>query len=414
MEPNPNQTIRKPTLLAPAGDWRMLRTAVDNGADAVYLGIDRLNMRARARNFTLDTLPEVVGYCCDHAVDVNLTVNTLVYEHELPVLDDIVCGAKAAGCQTIICWDPSVIEACRRHAMPFTVSTQASVANTAAARFYQTLGARRIVLARECTLEQIEEIKRNTDIEIECFVHGAMCIAISGRCLMSQYAFGENANRGACIQPCRREYRIFDNDDEKNELVLGEDYVLSPKDLCTLEFINRLIDAGIDSFKIEGRKRSPEYVARVTRVYRQAIDMHFAGKPGRKARQALVAQLAEVYHRGFSKGFYFGAPAAEDYARRYGSGATTRKQHIGKVLEYTSAHKVARILMQADTLTEGDRIYIIGDDTGVAEGTVNAIMHEERRIRTAEKGQEIAIPFDKHVQEEDQVYKIIPATPKAG
>ena len=283
---------KKPELLAPAGDWKMLVTAVKSGADAVYLGIEKLNMRAKAENFRLDELSEIVDYCRQRNVDTHLTLNTIVYEEELSDLEKIISTAKNAGVDLIICWDMSVIQKCKKFEIPFCISTQASISNSASANYYKQLGAKRIVLARECTLENIIDIKRNTNIEIETFIHGAMCIAVSGRCLLSHQMFGKSANRGECIQPCRREFEIRDKDEDKS-LIIGDDYVLSPNDLSTIDFIDKLIDAGIDSFKIEGRKRSPEYIAKVVSTYRKAIDAY---PEDWHLRNAHAAFLGNVLH----------------------------------------------------------------------------------------------------------------------
>jgi putative protease len=267
----------KPELLAPAGNWQMLTAAVNSGADAVYFGVNKLNMRAKANNFKLDELKDVTDYCHSKNVDAHLTLNTIVYENELDEVDQVVKAAKDANIDLIICWDMAVIQKCMDHEVPFCISTQASISNTASAKMYKRLGAKRIVLARECTLEKIKEIKTDSKIDIETFIHGAMCVAVSGRCFMSHSVFGKSANRGECIQPCRRDYTVYDSDGDK-EFILGEDYVMSPKDLCSIQFIDQLIEAGIDSFKIEGRKRSPEYITKVVSTYRKAIDLYFEGK----------------------------------------------------------------------------------------------------------------------------------------
>src|SRR3990172_7634498 len=269
--------MKKPELMAPAGNWTMLHAVVKAGADAVYFGSDELNMRAKAKNFQIENLPEIIEYCKTKSVKTYLTINTIIYESEQDQVYELIAKAKAAGIDMIICWDLSVIEKCNKLNMPFAVSTQASVSNSASAEMYKKLGAKRVVFARECFLEDIKKIKTKVDIEIEAFVHGAMCIAVSGRCFMSHEMFGKSANRGECIQPCRREYEIVDKSTDKS-LILGEDYVLSPEDLCSIEFIDQLIEAGIDSFKIEGRKRSPEYASKVVSVYRKAIDLYYENK----------------------------------------------------------------------------------------------------------------------------------------
>lgn len=397
---------KKPELLAPAGDWKMLITAVKSGADAVYLGIEKLNMRAKAENFRLDELSEIVDYCRQRNVDTHLTLNTIVYEEELIDLEKIISTAKNAGVDLIICWDLSVIQKCKEFDIPFCISTQASISNSAAANYYKQLGAKRIVLARECTLENIIDIKRNTNIEIETFIHGAMCIAVSGRCLLSHQMFGKSANRGECIQPCRREFEIRDKDENKS-LIVGDDYVLSPNDLSTIDFIDKLIDAGIDSFKIEGRKRSPEYIAKVVSTYRKAIDLHWEGKLTNEIKTEMNNELSKVYNRGFSTGFYFGMPGEESYADKYGSRATTRKVYVGKVLNYFGNKKIAHVRLIAAGMSKDDNLYIIGKSTGVVETKINSMMKDDNFVESAEKGDEVTFKCEEKIRSNDQVYKII-------
>jgi putative protease len=403
--------MKKPELMAPAGNWTMLISAIKAGADAVYFGIDKLNMRAKAQNFTLDELPQVINYCREQNIKTYLTLNTIVYEEEIREVEEIVAGSKSAGIDRVICWDLSVTEICRKYDLPFCISTQGSVANSLSANFYKNLVAVRIVLARECSLEEIKKIRANTDLEIEAFIHGAMCIAVSGRCFMSHHLFGKSANRGECIQPCRREYEIIDKSINKS-MVIGEDYVLSPKDLCTIEFIDKLIDAGIDSFKIEGRKRSPEYVSTVVSVYRRAIDLYFKNKLTSEIKKEFLKELASVYNRGFSTGFYFDKPSSADYADIYGSKATTRKVYIGKVLNYFKKTKIVHILLESAELKNGDNLMIIGNTTGVVNFSIKNILKDETKVETAIKGDKITLPCEETVRPNDRVYTILNVTPK--
>jgi len=398
--------IKKPELLAPAGDWSMLNVAINSGADAVYFGLQNLNMRAMANNFKIDELSMIVDYCSNQKVKTHLTLNTIVFEEELQLLDTVLRTAKSAGIEMIICWDMSVIKKCIEYNIPFCISTQASVSNSEAVNFYKDLGAKRIVLARECTLDKIKEIKAKTDIEIETFIHGAMCIAVSGRCFMSHEIFGKSANRGECLQPCRREYQIIDND-EKFSLELGEDYILSPKDLCTIEFIEKLIEAGINSFKIEGRKRSPEYIAKVVSIYRKAIDLYFEDKLTPEIQSGFITELKKVYNRGFSPGFYIGQPGSDSFTKIYGSLATTKKVYVGRVINYYKRNKIVFIKAEAESLSTGESIYIIGSATGVVELQLTKIMKDEIEIKHAEKGSEITFECNKLVRANDRVYKII-------
>ncbi len=397
--------IKKPELMAPAGNRTMLSAAIGNGADAVYFGVDKLNMRAKAENFSLDELPGIASLCREKGVKSYLTLNSIVFNEELEEVAECVAAAKKSGIDYIICWDPSVIEECRTQGMPFCISTQASISNAASANFYKKLGASRVVLARECSLEMIKDIKLKSGIQIEAFIHGAMCIAVSGRCFMSHHLFGKSANRGECVQPCRREYAVYDEVIDKS-LILGEDYVLSPQDLCSVEFIDKLIEAGIDSFKIEGRKRSPEYVARTVSVYRKAIDLYFAGKLTDEIKKSFLEELREVYNRGFSSGFYFNIPSSEEYADIYGSKASTRKEYTGKVLNYYKIPQAAYILVESGMLKTGDELLITGPTTGVIELKLENIMMEERDVTEAAKGDKITFPCEDLVRPGDAVYLV--------
>jgi putative protease len=398
-------TSKVPELMAPAGNRTMLRAVVKAGANAVYFGTDQLNMRAKAKNFQADSLPEIVEYCKAKNVKTYLTINTIIYENEIDQAYELIGKAKAAGIDMIICWDLSIIQLCNKLNMPFAVSTQASVSNSSSAAMYKKLGAKRIVLARECYLEDVKKIKEKVDIEIEAFIHGAMCIAVSGRCFMSHEMFGKSANRGECIQPCRREYKIIDKSTDKS-MILGEDYVLSPEDLCSVEFIDKLIESGIDSFKIEGRKRSPEYAAKVVEVYRKAIDFYYENKLSDDTKKELLKELGEVYNRGFSTGFYFGPPGENEYVGIYGSKATTRKEFVGRVTNYFKKPRVAEVKMETGTLSVGDKILFIGETTGVVELKIPNIIFEDRAVDKVEKGNLFTIPCEELIRPRDSVYVV--------
>ncbi|HSL90759.1 MAG TPA: peptidase U32 family protein [Ignavibacteriaceae bacterium] len=412
MKSNRQQTQNKPELMAPAGDWTMLRAAVQSGADAVYFGLDKLNMRAKAANFSIEQLNEIVTFCKQNNVKTYLTLNTIIFEKELSEVEEIVTKAKQAGVDRIICSDLAVADICHKYNFPFCISTQSSVSNSLAADVYKRLGAVRIVLARECSLDEIKKIRVKTDLEIEVFIHGAMCIAVSGRCFMSHHLFGISANRGECIQPCRREYQVsvplgevYDTATEKSMLI-GEDYVMSPKDLCTIEFVDQLIEAGIDSFKIEGRKRSPEYVAKTVSVYRQAIDLHFEKKLTKEKKKEFLTELETVYNRGFSSGFYFGVPSSEDYAGGEGSKASTRKSYVGKVLNYYKEPKVVHFLIESGEISAGDKILILGDTTGVIETILKEFYVNDHLAELAVKTDEVTFVLPDLVRKNDRIYKL--------
>jgi len=398
--------IKKPELLAPVGNQEMLVAAINNGANAVYFGLDKLNMRAKAKNFTLDNLAQVTELCKANSVDTHLTLNSIVYNNELKELDEILPEVKNAGIDLVICWDMAVVQKCLQYDIPFCISTQASISNIEAAKFYKNLGAKRIVLARECTLDMIKEIKSEVDVEIETFVHGAMCVAVSGRCFLSHEVFNKSANRGECIQPCRRNYTITDKD-QGFSFELGSDYVMSPKDICTVDFIDLLIEAGIDAFKIEGRKRSSEYIAKVVGSYRTAIDSYFEEKLTEELKLNLKEEVGKVYNRGFSNGFYLGLPDKKDFATTYGSAATTKKEYLGKVVNFFKKSGVAQLLVESGTLKKGDNLYISGDSTGSVEITAESIMLDDILVEETKQGERPTILCNRAIRERDKVYKIV-------
>ncbi len=392
-------------LMAPAGNWTMLSAVVNSGADAVYFGIEKLNMRSKAANFKLEELDKITSFCRQKKIKTYLTLNSIILEEEIDELDEIIAAAKKAGVDRIICWDLSVVEKCKEYEIPFCISTQASVSNSLGVEFYKKLGASRIVLARECSLDEIKKIKEKTDIEIEAFVHGAMCIAVSGRCFMSHHLFGKSANRGECVQPCRREYTVYDNAIDKS-LVVGNDYILSPNDLCTIEFIDKLIEAGINSFKIEGRKRSPEYAAKVVSVYRRGIDLYYRKQLTDEIKKDFLKELETVYNRGFSSGFYFGKPSSGDYADIYGSKATSKKVFAGKVLNYYQKAKAVYMRIDSGNLRLNDEILIIGPTTGVVSLKLENIIKDDVKLETAGKGDKITFPCNETVRPNDHIYFI--------
>lgn len=398
-------TNYKPELMAPAGDWTMLTTAINAGANAVYFGVDKLNMRIKAANFTLKELPKIARFCKKQNVKSYLTLNSIIYEDEIKELKKIIERAKKSGIDRVICWDFAAAQLCKTMKMPFCISTQASISNSLSADFFKSLGAVRIVLARECSLAEIKKIRKKTKLEIEAFIHGAMCISVSGRCFLSHHLFGKSANRGECVQPCRREFEVFDPSIGKS-MIIGEDYIMSPNDLCTIEFVDQLIEAGIDSFKIEGRKRSPEYVAKTVSVYRKAIDLYFEGNLTVEKKKEFLEELKTVYNRGFSSGFYFDVPSSEEYANIYGSKATTRKVYVGKILNYFKEPKVAHILVETGSVKIGDKILIIGETTGVLEIKIEKMKVNDEEKSSAKKSEEITLQIPSMVRKSDRVYLV--------
>ncbi len=380
-------------LLAPAGDFAMLVAAVNAGAGAVYFGLKEFSMRAGAKNFEIKDLPKIKKIC--RKVKMYLTINTIIYDKELKKVEETIRKVKGK-VDAIICWDLAVVELCRKYKITFFISTQASVANRQAALFYRKLGAKRIILARELDLKQIKEISKI--IDIECFIHGAMCVAISGRCFTSQFLFGKSANRGQCMHPCRRAYTV--RDEEGYELELENDKVMSAKDLCTLPFIEKMKQAGIKSFKIEGRNRDPRYVDTVVRVYRKALDKKLSKKEIEKGME----ELKKIYNKGFSSGFYLGLPTSEDFAKLEHSAATEKKQFVGKIIHYFPKVGVAAIKLSRELKT-GNKIAVIGPTTGIVNSTILRMEINNQPREKAKKGQEIGIKLPL-VRKNDEVYVV--------
>jgi len=421
----PNRNFRKPELLAPAGGFICLRAALDAGADAVYFGLSGLNMRRRAKNFLIEDMAQIVAYCRECHAKCYLTLNTIVYEDEYPLLDSILDAALEAGVDAIICWDSAVIQSATQRNLTVHLSTQASVSNSRAILWYhRNEGIRRFILARECSLRHIEEIQTNLrkelgeeaeHISLEAFIHGAMCVSLSGRCFMSEATCGESANRGACLQPCRRKYRIMDVEGD-DEFEIGRDYVMSPRDLCTMPFFEKIIQSGLCSLKIEGRMRSPEYVTTVVGAYREAIDYYFENhmnlqEPSltfsndyKELKTRLTADMRRVFNRGFSSGYYMGRPL-NDWSRSGNSQAELRKETVGIVVNYYRKVGVAEIKVQGSTFFEGDELLIQGPSTGSLSVVVDSIHGEHVAVASAVCGTRVTIKVPRKVRPNDAVFR---------
>jgi putative protease len=404
--------MKKPELLAPIQDYMSLSAAVNNGADAVYFGIKGFNMRAGAKNFTLKDLPKISRIAKESNVKTYLAINTIIHQEELKKIEKILKKVKEADIDAVICWDPAVIQMAKELKMEVHISTQASVANSEAVNLYKKIGAKRVVLARECSLEQIKKIKKETTVEIEVFIHGAMCVSISGRCFLSQFLHGKSANRGECQQPCRRKYLIKEIRGEK-ELEIGEDYVLSPKDLCTLSFIEKILEVDVDCLKIEGRNRSPEYVATVTRAYRTIIDFYYENKTKKnfkenfaKLKKELLKKLKTVFHRGQSSGFYMNKPL-NDWVKGDGNQATETKERIGVVAHYYKKIGVAEILIQGrKTIKIGDELFFQGPSTGSLRNKIISLEIEHKAVKMAKEGDKVATKTTSPVRKNDVVFLV--------
>ena len=412
---------RKPEIMSPAGNWTCLHSALQAGADAVYFGLNELNMRANYRNFRPAELPRIAATVHKVGARAYLALNTLVYENELPRVDRLLKTARDAGIDAVICSDLAVMQKACAFNLPVAASTQLSLSNSESVLFlHRALGICRFVLARECTLAQIRAIRRRLfaelgaaagRIEIEVFAHGAMCVSVSGRCFLSEERLGKSANRGECQQPCRREYQLLD-DDGTPSFRLGPNYLLSPEDLCTMPFLEKLIAAGVGSLKIEGRARTPEYVGTVTRCYRRAVDFHFE-KHGRRGfsaefqalKEELMRELDTVYHRGLSSGFYLGRPLGQ-WANTSGSRATQSKRHVGEVMNYYRKAGAVEIWVRDVEFAPGDELMIQGPTTGLVRFKVEGIQIEHEARARASRGERVAVPLKTVVRRRDRVFLV--------
>jgi U32 family peptidase len=405
-------------LMAPAGDFESLRAAIQGGANSVYFGVGKLNMRSgSAKNFTVEDLPEITSICRKAGIKTYLTLNIVVYDHELEDIDKLVAEAKTAGTSAIIAADPAVINIVRKHEVPLHLSTQANISNIESVKFYAQF-ADVMVLARELSLVQIKEICRKIQnqqitgpegkpVEIEIFVHGALCMAVSGKCYLSLHQSNKSANRGACRQICRRGYEVTDIDTGE-QLVVDHEYIMSPKDLNTIAFIDKIIDAGVKVLKIEGRGRSPEYVKIVTESYHRALIAMENGTFDQDYIKQSEERLESVFNRGFWDGYYLGQKLGA-WSEQYGSSATKRKVYIGKGINYFSNLGVAEFLIESHALSVGDDIIITGPTTGVIEAKVEEIRVDLKNVPSSAKGEYCSIPVPVKIRRADKMYKIVDA-----
>ena len=390
-------------IMAPAGNFECLQAAIQGGADSVYFGVEKLNMRSHsANNFRMEDLPEICRICREHGVKSYLTLNIILYQEDLGDMRRTLDAAKAAGITAVIASDMAAIIYARSIGLEVHISTQLSISNAEALRFYSTY-ADVVVLARELNLDQVREIKAIIDseditgpsgrkVEIEMFAHGALCMAVSGKCYLSLHEYGASANRGSCYQICRRGYEVKDLE-TGNRLVVDNKYIMSPKDLCTIEFMDKITDAGVTVFKIEGRARSAEYVKRTASCYRRAADAVCEGRYTAELAAELKKELSEVFNRGFWDGYYQGARLGE-WSEVYGSKATRRKVYSGKVTNWFARLGVAEILVESAPLKVGDRILVMGPSTGVVETTVKEIRVDLEPVQEAGKGVFCSVPVD--------------------
>ncbi len=392
-----------PELVAGVRNPATLSVCKDH-ADAVYFSIDRFSLRARARDITLDNLDTFTEQVKDSSLKAYLAINTVIYPEDLPAVDAVVEAAASAGIDAVIAWDPAVITRALDCGLGVHISTQANVSNWQTAEFYFKQGASRVILSRELTLGQIKDIRQHTDMELEVFVHGAMCQAVSGRCYLSAYLLGRSGNCGDCTQPCRWQWTLHG---ENGGLVeLGGKYLLSARDLCMIEYVPELIDAGVDAFKIEGRLRNPGYAAVVSRCYHEALDCCLDGSFTRERAQQWKEQMAAVYNRGFSTGFYFGVPGPDGLAVEKDMNASSvRRQAVGVVQNYFVKQGAAAVKLMEGGLAVGDSIVIEGASTYL-EQEVESLMIGRDLVQEAGKGQDVGMKVADRVRENDRVFRV--------
>ena len=405
-------------IMAPAGSWESLQAAIQAGADSVYFGIERLNMRSRSSsNFTTEDLHRIVERCKEAGIKSYLTINTIIYDEDLDLMREIVDNAKEAGVSAIIAADVAVMQYAISQGVEVHLSTQLNISNVEALRFYAQF-ADVVVLARELNMDQVAEIHRRIVeenivgrngelIRIEMFCHGALCMAVSGKCYLSLHELNASANRGACMQVCRRAYRVHDEDSDI-ELTVDNKYIMSPKDLKTIHFMNKMMDSGVRVFKIEGRARGAEYVKAVVSCYNEAIEAHLSNTFTDEKVADWDVRLSKVFNRGFWDGYYLGQRLGE-WSHNYGSKATHKKVYIGKCTNFFQKIGVAEFLLEAQTLSVGDEILVTGETTGAYEDVVEEVRVDLKPVNTVEKGTYFSIKTKDTIRRNDKLFKIVPA-----
>ena len=409
-------TTGKIELMAPAGSFESLQAALDNGADSVYFGVEQLNMRARSSiNFTLDDLDEIARRCKEKNVRTYLTLNTIIYDHDLSIIKTLLDRAKQAHITAVIAMDQAVIAYARQIGMEVHISTQINITNIETVKFY-ALFADTMVMSRELSLRQIKKICEQIEreqvkgpsgnlVEVEIFGHGALCMAVSGKCYLSLHSHNSSANRGACKQNCRKKYTVIDQE-SGFEIELDNEYMMSPKDLCTLDFLDQAIDTGAKVLKIEGRGRAPEYVATVIRTYREAIDAYYEGTYTKEKVEKWMEALATVYNRGFWGGYYLGQKLGE-WSGVPGSQATQKKVYIGKAMHFFPKTNISEFKIEAFDIKRGDKLLITGPTTGVQELILEDMYVNDQLSESAKKGDSCTFRTEFRTRPSDKLYKIV-------
>ena len=403
-------------IMAPVGSRESLAAAIQAGANSVYFGIGQLNMRSHSANhFTIDDLRDIASTCNSHGIKTYLTVNTIIYDGDIDTMHEIVDAAKEAHISAVIASDVAVMTYCNRIGVEVHLSTQLNISNIEALRFYAQF-ADVVVLARELNMDQVAAIYRQIEeqhicgpkgelIRIELFCHGALCMAVSGKCYMSLHNANRSANLGECVQICRRSYTVTDNE-TGNQLEIDNKYIMSPKDLKTIRFIDRMMESGVRVFKIEGRARGPEYVYTVVSCYREAIGSVIDGTFTEERKDGWDERLATVFNRGFWDGYYQGQTLGE-WNKHYGSAATEKKVLVGKVMKYFSKLSVAEMAVEATTFDRGDRLLITGPTTGVMYLDATEIRYDLHSVDTAQQGWRVSIPVSGKVRPNDKLFKLV-------
>jgi putative protease len=402
-------------LMAPVGSYESLRAAIQGGANAVYFGVENLNMRSRSsKNFTLADIKKIVEIAAEKGIKTYLTLNTVMYNRDLDMMRQIVDAAKQSGISAIIASDAAVLNYVQKQDLSVHLSTQANVSNIESLRFFSRI-ADVIVLARELSLDQVEEISEAIQkeqirgpsgdlVRIEMFVHGALCMAISGKCYLSLHQANYSANRGECLQICRRSYTVRDTENG-DELKIDNEHIMSPKDLLTIHFLNKILAAGVTVLKIEGRARSPEYVYTVTKCYSEAVNSILAGTYSKEKIDGWGERLKMVFNRGFWDGYYLGQRLGE-WSKNYGSQATRKKVYIGKGINYFQKIKIAEFLIETKSLKVGDKILVTGPTTGIIESEIKEIRVDDKSTSQAIKGEYCTTPLESAIRQSDKLYKI--------
>ena len=411
-----NKEINDYEIMAPVGSRESLAAAIQAGANSVYFGIGKLNMRSHSANhFTIDDLNEIAETCKAHGIQTYLTVNTVIYGEDITTMHEIIDAAKAANITAVIASDVAVMMYCRQVGVEVHLSTQLNISNIDALKFYAQF-ADVAVLARELNMDQVKEIheqilKQNIcgpkgePIRIEMFCHGAFCMAISGKCYMSLHDANRSANRGECVQICRRSYTVTDNE-TGNQLEIDNKYIMSPKDLKSVRFIDKMMDAGVRVFKIEGRARGPEYVHTVVSCYKEAIESVLDGTFTEEKKDKWDERLSTVFNRGFWDGCYQGQKMGE-WTKEYGNKATEKKVLIGKVMKYFSRLGVAEIAVEANTFAKGEKLLITGNTTGAMFLNADEIRYDLKPVEVAEQGWRVSIPVPDKVRPNDKLFKLV-------